>query len=148
MRGKSISPKTYTFRAQDVYVSRSKRIRFRRKTYTFYSRYVYVSLGKAIRLALSPSKLPFSTERCTSPQEITFAPSPRTFRGTYPHPSCSHKKQYPKRRRRFGYIISLTFEEMCKKFRRYFTSKLDSLLISHYRRPIAGRINFFQAEDW
>ena len=49
------------------------------KTYTFYSRYVYVSLGKAIRLALSPSKLPFSNERYTSPQEITFVPAPHTF---------------------------------------------------------------------
>ena len=40
--------KTYTFRAQDVYVSRSKRIRFRRKTYTFYSRYVYVRTREGI----------------------------------------------------------------------------------------------------
>lgn len=74
MRGKATSLKTYTFRAQDVYVSRSKRIRFRRKTYTFYSRYVYVSFGKAIRLALSPSKLPFSNEGCASPREINFGP--------------------------------------------------------------------------
>ena len=40
--------KTYTFRTQGVYVSRSKRIRFRRKTYTFYSRYVYVRTGEGI----------------------------------------------------------------------------------------------------
>ena len=40
--------KTYTFRAQDVYVSRSKRIRFRRKTYTFYSQYVYVRTREGI----------------------------------------------------------------------------------------------------
>ena len=40
--------KTYTFHAQDVYVSRSKRIRFRRKTYTFYSRYVYVRTKEGI----------------------------------------------------------------------------------------------------
>ena len=40
--------KTYTFRAQDVYVSRSKRIRFRRKTYMFYSRYVYVRTREGI----------------------------------------------------------------------------------------------------
>ena len=40
--------KTYTFRAQDVCVSRSKRIRFRRKTYTFYSRYVYVRTKEGI----------------------------------------------------------------------------------------------------
>ena len=105
MRGKATCPKTYTFRAQDVYVSHSKRIRFRRKTYTFYSQYVYVSLGKAIRLALSPSKLPFSTERCTSPPEITFIPAHRTFQGTYPYPSRPHKKQYPKRCRRFGYLM-------------------------------------------
>ena len=42
MRGKATCPKTYTFRAQDV----------------------YVSLGKAIRLALSPSKVAFSKELC------------------------------------------------------------------------------------
>jgi len=83
MRGKATCPKTYTFRAQDVYVSHSKRIRFRRKTYTFYSRYVYVSLGKAIRWALSPSKLPFSTERCTSPQEINFALPPSLRKHLY-----------------------------------------------------------------
>ena len=40
--------KTYTFHAQDVYVSRSKRIRFRRKTYTLYSRYVYVRTKEGI----------------------------------------------------------------------------------------------------
>ena len=40
--------KTYTFHAQDVYVSRSKRIRFRRKTYTFYLRYVYVRTKEGI----------------------------------------------------------------------------------------------------
>ena len=41
--------KTYTFHAQDVYVSRSKRIRFHRQTYTFCSRYVYVLMRKGIR---------------------------------------------------------------------------------------------------
>jgi len=35
--------KTYTFHAQDVYVSRSKRIRFTRDTYTFRPSRVYVS---------------------------------------------------------------------------------------------------------
>ena len=40
--------KTYTFHAQDVYISRSKRIRFRRKTYTFYLRYVYVRTREGI----------------------------------------------------------------------------------------------------
>ena len=43
--------KTYTFHAQDVYVSRSKRIRFHRQTYTFCSRYVYVLMRKGIRSA-------------------------------------------------------------------------------------------------
>mgnify|MGYP000845785359 CR=1 FL=1 len=43
--------KTYTFYAQDVYVSRSKRIRFHRQTYTFCSRYVYVLRRKGIRSA-------------------------------------------------------------------------------------------------
>ena len=43
--------KTYTFHAQDVYVSRSKRIRFHRQTYTFCSRYVCVLMKKAIRSA-------------------------------------------------------------------------------------------------
>ena len=41
--------KTYTFHTQDVYVSRSKRIRFHRQTYTFYSRYVYVLMRRGIR---------------------------------------------------------------------------------------------------
>ena len=41
--------KTYTFPAQDVYVSRSKRIRFHRQTYTFCSRYVYVLMRRGIR---------------------------------------------------------------------------------------------------
>ena len=41
--------KTYTFPAQDVYVSRSKRIPFHRQTYTFCSRYVYVSMRRGIR---------------------------------------------------------------------------------------------------
>ena len=41
--------KTYTFPAQDVYVSRSKRIRFMPKTYTFCSRYVYVLMRRGIR---------------------------------------------------------------------------------------------------
>ena len=41
--------KTYTFHTQDVYVSRSKRIRFHRQTYTFCSRYVYVLMRKGIR---------------------------------------------------------------------------------------------------
>ena len=45
--------KTYTFHAQDVYVSRSKRIRFHRQTYTFYSRYVYVLMGRGIRSGLA-----------------------------------------------------------------------------------------------
>ena len=95
MRGKATCHKTYTFRAQDVYVSHSKRIRFRCKTYTFYSRYVYVSLGKGIRLALSPSKLPFSTKRCTSPQEVTFIPAHRTSRAhtrTHLAPTKSHSR--------------------------------------------------------
>ena len=43
--------KTYTFHTQDVYVSRSKRIRFHRQTYTFCSRYVYVLMRKGIRSA-------------------------------------------------------------------------------------------------
>jgi len=41
--------KTYTFHTQDVYVSRSKRIRFHRQTYTFCSRYVYVLMRRGIR---------------------------------------------------------------------------------------------------
>jgi len=41
--------KTYTFHAQDVYVSCSKRIRFHRQTYTFCSRYVYVLMRRGIR---------------------------------------------------------------------------------------------------
>ena len=41
--------KTYTFHTQDVYVSRSKRIRFHRQTYTFCSQYVYVLMRKGIR---------------------------------------------------------------------------------------------------
>ena len=40
--------KTYTFHAQDVYISRSKHIRFRRKTYTFYLRYIYVRTKEGI----------------------------------------------------------------------------------------------------
>ena len=44
MRGKVTCPKTYTFRAQDVYVSRSKRIRFERKGYTFGSFALKVTL--------------------------------------------------------------------------------------------------------
>ena len=43
--------KTYTFHAQDAYVSRSKRIRCHRQTYTFCSRYVYVPRRKGIRSA-------------------------------------------------------------------------------------------------
>ena len=43
--------KTYTFHTQDVYVSRSKRIRFHRQTYTFCSRYLYVLMRRAIRSA-------------------------------------------------------------------------------------------------
>ena len=43
--------KTYTFHAQDVYVSHSKRIRFHRQTYTLCSRYVYVLMRKGIRSA-------------------------------------------------------------------------------------------------
>jgi len=43
--------KTYTFHAQDVYVLRSKRIRFHRQTYTFCSRYVYVLMRRGIRSA-------------------------------------------------------------------------------------------------
>ena len=43
--------KTYTFHAQDVYVSHSKRIRFHRQTYTFCSRYVYVLMRRGIRSA-------------------------------------------------------------------------------------------------
>ena len=61
MRGKATRPKTYTFRAQDV----------------------YVLLVKAICLALSPSKSPFSTERCTSPQEINFALPPSLRKHLY-----------------------------------------------------------------
>ena len=57
MRGKATRPKTYTFRVQDVYVSRSKRIRFRCKTYTFYSRYVYVATKKGIRSTEKPYAL-------------------------------------------------------------------------------------------
>ena len=49
--------KTYTFHAQDVYVSYSKRIRFRRKTYTFYSRYVYVATKQGIRSTEKPYAL-------------------------------------------------------------------------------------------
>ena len=41
--------KTYTFYAQDVYVSRSKRIRFHRQTYTLCSQYVYVLMRRGIR---------------------------------------------------------------------------------------------------
>ena len=41
--------KTYTFHAQDVYVSCPRRIRFHRQTYTFCSRYVYVPRRKGIR---------------------------------------------------------------------------------------------------
>ena len=41
--------KTYTFHTQDVYVSRSKRIRFHRQTYTLCSRYVYVLMRRGIR---------------------------------------------------------------------------------------------------
>ena len=49
--------KTYTFRAQDVYVLHSKRIRFRRKTYTFCPPNVYVRTRKGIRSDESPYKL-------------------------------------------------------------------------------------------
>ena len=45
--------KTYTFHAQDVYVSHSKRIRFHRQTYTFCSRYVYVLMRRGIRSGLA-----------------------------------------------------------------------------------------------
>ena len=45
--------KTYTFHTQDVYVSRSKRIRFHRQTYTLCSRYVYVLMRRGIRSALA-----------------------------------------------------------------------------------------------
>ena len=41
--------KTYTFRAQDVYVSCPRRIRFTLETYTFYSRYVCVRTREGTR---------------------------------------------------------------------------------------------------
>mgnify|MGYP001016686849 CR=1 FL=1 len=42
---------TYTFRAQDVYVSHSKRIRFLLKTYTFCSPNVYVAFQSGYTLS-------------------------------------------------------------------------------------------------
>lgn len=48
---------TYTFRAQNVYVLRRKRIRFGVKRYTFRSQNVYPSLRKRIRLIPLGAKL-------------------------------------------------------------------------------------------
>ena len=84
---KACGKRTYTFPDQNVYVSCPRRIRFTLETYTFSTQNVYVLLAIRIRFARegytsgsSPSKLPFSTERCTSPQEIAFIPNRTSLR--------------------------------------------------------------------
>ena len=61
-------PKTYTFHDQNVYVSRSKRIRFRHKTYTFPTQDVYVLLER---------RIPFDRQGYTSSDSTVEVTLPR-----------------------------------------------------------------------
>ena len=88
--------KTYTFHAQDVYVSRSKRIRFHRQTYTFCSRYVYVLMRRSIRSARATDEAATLSEGERQSKGASFGR--RTWR-----PTCRQGiQQAPSRRHEDG----------------------------------------------
>lgn len=95
-----------------VYLVQSKRIRFVPKTYTFPTQNVYVLLARRIAFDRQGYTSSDSTVEVTLPQRKmclsssnNIRPIPKLLLRGISAPSRPYKKQYPKRRRRFGYLM-------------------------------------------